>query len=58
MQWQSAERQRVVRSAVGELMDKSDTCLSFIDECSQVTKDVHSVAIETKSDVKTLDRNL
>ena len=56
--YQSAECQRVVRSAVGELMDKSDTCLLFIDKCSQVTKDVHSFVIETKSDVKTLDRNL
>ena len=37
-------------------MDKIDTCLSFIDECSQVRKD--AVAIETKSDVKTLDCNL
>ena len=55
---QSAEHQRVVHSAVGELMEKSDTCLSFIDECSNVTKDIHSVAIETKSGVKTLDRYL
>ena len=56
--YQSAERQRVVRSAVGELIEKSDTCLSFIDECSHVTKDIHSVAMETKIDVKTLDRSL
>ena len=54
----SAERQRVVRSAVSELIDKSDTCLSFIEECSGVAKDVHSVTIETKSDIKALDRNL
>ena len=54
----SAERQRVVRSAVTELIDKSDTCLSFIEECSGVAKDVHSVTIETKSDIKSLDRNL
>ena len=54
----SAERQRVVHSAVGELIDKGDTCLSFLDECSNVTKDVHSVTIETKSDIKALDRKL
>ena len=54
----SAERQRVVRSAVTELIDKSDTCLSFIEECSGVVKDVHSVTVETKSDMKALDRNL
>ena len=56
--YQSAESQRFVLSAVGELMEKSDICLSFIDECSHVTKDVHSVAMEAKSDVKTLDRKL
>ena len=54
----SVERQRVVRSAVSELIDKSDTCLSFIEECSGVAKDVHSVTIETKSDIKALDRSL
>ena len=54
----SAERQRVVRSAVTELIDKSDTCLSFIEECSGVVKDVHSVTVETKSDMKAMDRNL
>ena len=53
----SAEHQRVVRSAVTELINKSDTCLSFIEECG-VAKDVHSVTIETKSDIKSLDRNL
>ena len=54
----SAERQRVVRSAVTELIDKSDTCLLYIEECSGVVKDVHSVTVETKSDIKSLDRNL
>ena len=54
----SAERQRVVRSVVSELINKSDTCLSFIEECSGVAKDVHSVTIETKSDTKALDHNL
>ena len=54
----SAERQRVVRSAVTELINKSDTCLSYIEECSGVVKDVHSVTVETKSDMKALDRNL
>ena len=54
----SVECQRVVRSAVTELINKSDTCLSFIEECSGVAKDVHSVTIETKSDIKSLDRNL
>ena len=56
--YQSTERQRSVRSSVDELIEKSDTCLSFIDECSNVTKNVHSVAMETKSDVKALDRNI
>ena len=54
----SAERQRVVGSAVSELIDKSDTCLSFIEECSGMSKDVHSVTIETKSDIKALGRSL
>ena len=56
--YQSVERQRVVRPAVGELMEKSDTCLWFIDECLHITKDVHSVPMETKSDVKILDHSL
>ena len=56
--YQSAERQRFVHSAVEELVEKRDTCLSFIDECSHITKDVHSIAMETKNNVKTLNHNL
>ena len=56
--YQSTERQRSVRLSVGELLEKSDTCLALINNCYHVTKDIHSVAMETNNDVKPLDCNL